>query len=208
MAVSLIMAGLSLLPKIPKMWDAVAGLFGKKVPSGVKEAGKLASDIMGDFKKDQISPEVQVKLKELMMEHEEEMAKLALEEKKLEFEGTKLEYGDVAGVRELEMASYKVDDEYVRRTRPMILRKLFYGCLTFAFVAPAAVVTMSLCSVAAATVASATGMVEWIGAWLFGTFSTAFLGYAAARSVDKKNPKFKEGTGLVNKSVKKIMEFM
>lgn len=208
MALPLIMTGLSLLPKIPKMWNAVAGLFGKKAPKGVMEAGELASEVMNDLQRGKIPPEVQLRLEELCKEHEREMEKLALEEKKLKFEEKKLEYDDVAGVRELEMAAYASGDEYVAHTRPMILRKLFYSCIGFAFFAPTAVVVMSVAGVTAATVAAATSMIEWIGAWLLGTFSTAFLGYAAARTVDKKNPKFKEGTGILNKGVKRIMEFM
>lgn len=210
----ILLAGLSLLPKIPKMWDAVAGLFGKKAPSGVMEAGELASGIMKDLKKDQISPEVQLKLEELCKEHEREMAKHALEEKKLKLDETKLEYKDAAGVRELEIAAYNVDDPLVRQTRPKILRKLFVGCIAYAFYAPLSVIAIAAWSAAfpltitTSTVALVVSMVKWIGGWLFGTFSASYLGYATARSVDKRNPIYKEGNGLLNKGVKKIMEIM
>lgn len=212
MAVPLIMAGLSLLPKIPAMWNAVAGMFGKKVPKGVEEAGSLAGEVMDAFKKGQLSPESQIKLKELMMEHEGEMARLAFEEKKLDFEEKKLIHEDLNDIRDLEKESYKSEDQYVRRTRPKILRDLFTGCIAYAFYAPLCVIAITAWSAAfpltitASTVALVVGMIKWIGGWLFGTFSTAYIGYAAARTVDKKKPEFKNGNNMLNKAAKFMLE--
>jgi len=36
----LVVAGLSLLPKIPDMWNSIAGLFGRKIPETVEQATK------------------------------------------------------------------------------------------------------------------------------------------------------------------------
>lgn len=201
MAAPLIMAGLSLLPKIPAMWDAVAGLFGKKVPKSVEGAGNLASEVMDAFRKGRLSPEAQIKLKELILQHEAEMAKLAFEEKKLEFEKEKLLHEDLSDVRDLEKESYKSEDQYVRRTRPMILRRLFGICTIYVFLAPAGVILGHEAGLDAETLKATVSMLEWCAGWLFGTFSTAYLGYAAARTVDKKNPEFKNGNGMLNKMV-------
>lgn len=79
----LVMAGLALLPKIPEIWDAVAGLFGKKVPKSVEEAGKLAGEIIGGIEKGQIPIEQQIQLKSLFYAHEERIKELDLQEKQM-----------------------------------------------------------------------------------------------------------------------------
>lgn len=198
MPVPLIMAGLSLLPKIPEIWNSVAGLFGKKSPSSVTEAGKLANEVLGALKKDEVPPEIATKLEEIMNQHKEKMAEIALEEKRLEFE-------NAAGMQNLEVQAYKSGDEYVRRTRPMILRRLFYGCLGYAFFAPVMIIVAAMVSVEAALLATLIGMVKYIGGWLFGVFASAFLGYASARSLDKRNPELKNGNNLIGKLIKTVL---
>ena len=44
-ASSMLLTGLSLLPKIPDMWKSVAGIFGKTIPSTIEEAGELVAAI-------------------------------------------------------------------------------------------------------------------------------------------------------------------
>jgi len=194
MPIPLLMTGLSLLPKLPSIWGAIAGLFGKKVPDSVEAAGKLAVDVINSFKAGEISPEVQVEMEKIMDDHKEEMAKVALEEHRLIAEG-------LAGVQNVEIESYKSEDQYVRRTRPMLLRRLFYSCIFYAFFAPSAVIAAAVLGVEAALLTTVIGMVEWIGGWLFGTFGGAYLGYAGARSLDKKKPDLKNNTNLVGKAM-------
>jgi len=198
MVLPLIMAGLSLLPKVPSIWGSVAGLFGKKAPVSIVEAGKLAGEVVNAFKKDEVPPEIAAKLEEIMNEHKEEMAKIALEEHRLEFE-------NAAGMQQLEIESYKSEDEYVRRTRPKILRELFQACIVYAIFAPTLVVVGSIAGIEATVMMACIGMVKWIGGWLFGTFGTAYLGYAGARSVDKRNPNLKNNGSFLGKMVKAIL---
>lgn len=206
MAAPLLLAGLSLLPKIPAMWNAVAGLFGKKVPDSVEEAGSLAEEVMDTLTKGRLSPEAQVKLKEIILQHEEEMARLSFEEKKLAFEENKLIHEDLNDVRDLEKEAYKSEDAYVRRTRPMILRRLFGACMVYVFLVPVSIIVANKIGLDAASIADVTGLFKWCAGWLFGTFSTAYLGYAAARTVDKKNPDFKDQNGMLNKMIKTALE--
>jgi len=198
MALPLIAAGLSLLPKLPSAWNAIAGLFGKKAPKGVVEAGKLAGEVMNAFKKDEVPPEITAKLEEIMKQHEQEMARIALEEKRLEFE-------DAAGMQQMEIESYRSQDEYVRRTRPMILRHLFYGCIGYAFFAPVMIIVAAKVSVEAVLLTTLIGMVKYIGGWLFGVFASAYLGYSGARSLDKRNPSLKNGKNLIGKLMKTVL---
>jgi hypothetical protein len=173
-------------------------LFGKKVPSGIAEAGKLAGEVMNAFKKDEVPPEIAAKLEEIMNEHKEEMAKIALEEHRLEFE-------NAAGMQNLEIESYKSEDEYVRRTRPKILRDLFSACVVYAVFAPTLIVVGSIAGIEATIMLACIGVVKWIGGWLFGTFGTAYLGYSGARSLDKRNPSLKNGNDLLGKIVKTVL---
>jgi len=193
----LIMAGLSLLPKLPELWNGVAGLFGKKVPDSAETATNLAGEVINSLTKGNVSEETQKTLKAMMYAHEERIQELALEEQKLHFK-------NMSDQVDLEKASYQSEDQYVRRTRPMILRKLFYLCSAYAIGVPyCMLMTISLGGNAVSP--EVIGIIEWIGGWLFGTFSTAYLGYSAARSVVKKNPDFKNGQGIFNKVVKQIV---
>lgn len=190
----LILTGLSLLPKIPEIWNSVAGLFGKKVPESVEAASKLASEVMGSLTKGSVSEEAMSSLQAMMNEHEETIMKLELEEKKLHFQ-------NMANHVDLEKESYKSDDEYVRRTRPMILRRLFYACVAYSLFTPyCLLMTISLGGHQVSP--DVLGILQSIGSYMWGTFTAGYLGYSTARSVDKKNPEFKNGNGLLNKAVK------
>lgn len=76
----LVIAGLSLLPKLPELWGAIAGLFGKKVPDTVEAAGKLAGEIMEGIEKGQVSTAEQMQLKSMLYAHEERIIELQNEE--------------------------------------------------------------------------------------------------------------------------------
>jgi len=195
----LVLAGLSLLPKIPEMWGAVAGLFGKNVPKSITEATKLATNVLDSFTKNEIPPAIQLSLEKEVNRHKEKIQEFALEE-------VKLTYQNVHDMVELEKESYKTDDEYVRRTRPMILRKLFISCVGYSFYAPLVIIALSQGGIAEGTIIVLIDMVKYIGGWLFGTFSASYLGYAASRSVDKRNPGFKEGNGIMNKITKGFLK--
>jgi hypothetical protein len=134
---ALVGVGLSLLPKIPEMWAGIAKIFGKETPQAAKAAAELRDTIMGDIKAGRVPPEQIANIEKAIMAHKEKMQELLLKEKELEVEREKLEYEDVKGVRELEMASCKVDVPYVRQTRPMILRRMFVLCCAYALICTA-----------------------------------------------------------------------
>ena len=212
MAAPLLVAGLSLLPKIPDMWNAVAGLFGKKVPKSVEEAGKLAGEVINSFKKGELSPEAQIELEKEVNRHIERIKELALEEKELalkdkelDFKGEELIVRNQESMNELEMEAYKSTDEFVRRTRPKMLRDFFKLVVGYVLYAPLALIAAKSVGFDAALLNTFTAMLEWIGGWVFGTFSAAYLGYTGARMVDKVNPNFKNGNGFLNKLVNKIV---
>lgn len=180
MAAPLILAGLSLLPKIPEIWGTVAGLFGKKVPDSVETAANLANDVFSAFKKDEVSPEVQVKLEQTMNQRKEKIAELALEEKKIE-------YDLMRGSQEVEKESYKSTDQYVRRTRPKILRQLFKLCAGYTLFAPLTIVALSYTDMDATTLVAAVGFLKYIGYSVYGAFTLSYGGYVTGRTIEKKN---------------------
>mgnify|MGYP001120440708 CR=1 FL=1 len=77
----IIATGLSLLPKIPELWDGIAGIFGKEAPKAVTEAGNLAEDVIGLFEKGQVTPEQEAKLKGLFYQHEERIYELEIQDR-------------------------------------------------------------------------------------------------------------------------------
>lgn len=180
MAAPLILAGLSLLPKIPEIWGTVAGLFGKKVPDSIETAANLANDVFSAFKKDEVSSEVQVKLEQTMNQHKEKIAEIALKEKEIEYDLMK-------GSQEVEKESYKSTDQYVRRTRPKILRDLFKLCAGYTLFAPLMMVALSYTDIDSATLVSVVGLLKYIGYSIFGAFTLNYGGYTAGRTIEKKN---------------------
>lgn len=191
----ILMAGLSLLPKLPKLWNKVARIFNKKVPSSISDAITLASEVKTVIKSGQITPDQQIALEQTMAEHEEEMAKIALE-------NNKLFYGELEGIRQLEIAAYNSGDQYVARTRPKLLRAWSNYAIIYAFYVPLVVFAAHSLDVDTNLILS---VVKWIGSFVFGTFSTAFLGYTTARTIDKRNPNFKESDNILGKVVKNIL---
>jgi hypothetical protein len=178
MPAPLILAGLSLLPKLPEMWGTVAGLFGKKVPDTIEAAGSLAGEVINAFKRGEVSPEVQTKLNDSMYKHEERIKELSLEKMKVEYDLMK-------GAQEIEKASYQSKDEFVRRTRPKILRDMFKLCTGYILYAPLCIVAFKGFGVADATLLVMIEFLKYLGYSLFGTFTLAYTGYTAGRTTEK-----------------------
>lgn len=191
----IVMTGLSLLPKIPKLWKGIASIFKKKIPTSVSDAISLASEVKNAIKQGKLTPEQQIAIEQIMMEHEEEMAKIALEREKLF-------YGELDGIRQLEIAAYSSGDQFVARTRPKLLRDWSKYAVIFAFYAP--LVVLAGHSIGLDTTLCLS-IVKWIGGFIFSTFSSAYLGYTTARTIDKKNPNYKESDNLLGKAVKTIL---
>lgn len=100
----------------------------------------------------------------------------------------------------------KSDYQYTKRTRPMILRKLFYSCIGFCFFAPISIIIISKLSIEKEIIIIITDIIKYIGTLLFSAFGTGFLGYTASRTIDKRNPNFKEENGIKNKIARKFLK--
>jgi len=170
--------GLSVLPKIPQAWDAVANIVGKAVPSSVSEAASMAGEVISAVKEGKIPPEQKKKLEEEFNKHEEKIMELAISE--------------MDSIRKLEIEAYKSGDQYIARTRPMILRRLFYATIGFAFSMPIFILVGTYVGV---NMSVFSPMVSSIFEYMSYLFGTAFVGYAAMRTRDKANALRKNGNG-------------
>lgn len=165
---------------VPKAWGAVAGLFGKKAPETVLEAGKLIDGIQGEIATGKVSPEQQIQLKRMLLEDEQVKARY-------EFEREKLVFQDQAGGREVVKTSLASQDEYVRRTRPMVLRRLFGFVCFYSVFAPVLYVDACYLDLDAGKLATLESLLFWIGSGLWSAFLGGFTGYTVCRSkYDKK----------------------
>lgn len=69
--ITLITAGMAVLPKLPALWGTVAGWFGKETPKSIEKAGELAGTVMDMLKKGEIPPEMQATMAAELNRHEE-----------------------------------------------------------------------------------------------------------------------------------------
>lgn len=195
-----LLALLPLVPKIPSLVSSVFSIFGKKPPKLLSDVESVMSTIVEDVGQDKITPEQKVQLESALMDHERELIELSLKERELEQKG-------IANAFDLEKAAYQSGDQFVARTRPTILRRLFTLCAVYVIFAPLLVLIGGLTIgsttlVSAATMAILIPMLEHISTWLFGVFASSFLGYSALRTADKRNPDLKNGNGLISKVMK------
>jgi hypothetical protein len=208
------MAGLSLLPEVPKLWDAVAGLFGKKTPKTVADAGKLAGEVLGAFKKGEVPPEVSAQLEERMLEHKEVIMQKQNERMQIQNDLLKAQMSTQVQLWANETQS---NDQYVRRTRPKILRQMWQFCCWYALVVTAAVafalffpatevktlVDGTVVEVPVArTLTDLITVMKYFGTAIFSTFTLGFLGYTTARTIDKKNGGSQKTGGVADTLVK------
>jgi len=193
-----IIIGLSLLPKIPSMWEKVAKLFKKDVPTLIQEAEELSKNIKNSYIKGEISKEDEYQLERIILEYRQEILRINLEEQKLL-------YQDIQGIRDLEIESYKSNNIYISQTRPKILRGLFASCVIYSFFIPILIMICFLLKIDIEILNSLIELIRWIGGFLFSTFISGYLGYTAARSMDKKNNNNNNNNNNIDKIIKNIL---
>ena len=166
---------------VPKAWDMIAGLFGKKAPKTVIEAGKLIDEVETGISTGKVSPEQQVELKRMLLADEQVRDQVELER-------LRLVYQDQAGGRDVVMAALASSDPVVRQARPKMMVRLGKAGIIYTMAMPVMVALLSLTSIKPATLAVVVDLVWYLGLTLWGTFTTSFTGYTVARSADKRIP--------------------
>lgn len=160
---------------IPKAWQTVAAFFGKETPETVIEAGKLIDSVSEEITKGKVTPEQRVHLKELLLQNDQVKDQVELEK-------LRLQYQDQAGGREVIRTALTSEDEYVRRTRPKILRRLFTFVCFYSVYAPVIYIDACWLGLKTAQLDALSSLLLWTGASLWTTFLGGFTGYTVVRS--------------------------
>jgi len=147
----------------------IAGLF------GVKSANPTADEIDTAMTAD---PEMALKLKQADYAFTLAMRQADKDEYLAELE-------TIRGSQNVEVEESKSTDEYVRRTRPGILRKLFWLIAIYCFVAPGMVYLAAKGGMQDFNVDNLISMLTYIGGFLFSTFSIGYTGYNWMRTKEK-----------------------
>lgn len=160
--------------------SAVAGAIGGDTGSKIQSGLDQAAEGLREAGQQPLTPEQQVGLKAAIMEHRERMAELGVERHALEVK-------DAQGGRELARAEILSDDEYVRRTRPGLLRMYGKAAVWLVFL----IVLVGFGAVFVADVGQAEGeflieLCKWALASILATFVMMFKVYTGARSRDKE----------------------
>jgi len=212
--------GLKLLPQVPKMWGAVASIFGKGVPKSVEEAGKLAGEVMGKIERGEVSPEQIAVLEARIMEHKETMTQLQNEKEEMRLKDEQHQRDTQVQLWASEANSTDIE---VKRTRPKILKEMWRTCQIFILVVVIAYAVATFMPIKIEKevikkgipavemtyqkrdMSDFTLIVKYLGAFLFSTFSAGFLGYTVARTVDKKNPEAVKSEGATGKIMRAFL---
>lgn len=169
--------------------DAVGGDTGKKIADGAR----MVAEGLDEAGRQPVTPEMQLKLNEAADRHTERMAEIGLERDRLEVE-------DARDGRDLARAEIASQDEYVRRTRPQLLR--WYGKGTFLLVF-ASVAMAFACALSKAVdkeeAAFIVGVLQWALPSVSGTFLLMYRSYTGKRTEEKLAEAGMRPEGLLDK---------
>ena len=198
---ALIMSGLSVLPKIPEMWETVASIFGKDVPKSIQQAGELVNTIVSGIKSGEVPQEKQFELQIAIMQHEERVEEEKTKRREIELK-------ELQHQRDTQAALWATDQQsaslFVQETRPKILRQIWKFVMFYIVFAPIlAIDALFLLPISQATLII--DLLGSLGTWVLGMFTTSYIGYSTARTFDKRNPELKNGNGVVAKALNLIL---
>lgn len=195
---------LPLIKYIPDGIKAIGKLFGKEDIEKVgDQAGSFIDNVTNMVTENKISPEQRVELEKILLKHKERLQELELEKTKLKLEEMDMRYKDVEGAREIIKTALESHDEYVRRTRPMILRRMFFLIPFSLFGVPILVLSGFWSGLDTTEMQPLIDYIQSVTQWYMGLFGTAFVGYTAARSIEK-NGHEKEVKGLELSGLEKL----
>ncbi|MGE4297542.1 MAG: hypothetical protein AB7E47_05880 [Desulfovibrionaceae bacterium] len=174
--------GKSLLKLVPGVGNIVSGLelagnvaavVGGDTGSKIQQGVQLVTEGLRGVEQQPLTPDQRLALEQRKLEHDERMEELGL--------------ADTQGGRDLAKAEIASEDQYVRRTRPMLLRVYGIGSLVLVFACVAAVLLVLLLC---ATLTAAEGeilvqVVTWACASVSGVFLMMYRAYVGKRTAEK-----------------------
>lgn len=176
----------SVLDGVGSIADAIGGEAGGKIKSGLSQVSDGLRQADAD---DSIPPEHRAQIAQATLAAQTRIRELELE--------------DIQGGRELAMGEIASEDEYVRRTRPGLLR--LYGKATILLilgsVATAFVAAFST-AINTAEAAFIIDVLKWALPSLSGTFLLMFRVYTGKRTDEKLADRGIQPEGLVDKLLK------
>lgn len=172
----------SLIEVVGDVAEAVGGDTGKKIKDGLS----MVSEGLSEAGSQPLTSEQQYQLQLANHRHTERMAELDLK--------------DTEGGRGLAKAELASKDEYVRQTRPKLLRIYAWGFLLLCFLAVPLVVAAAVWG--QLTAASA-DVITYVVCWLIGTIGTTFAAmyraYTGQRTAEKMAEIGMQPEGLMDK---------
>jgi len=163
------------LEGIGEIADAVGGEAGSKIQSGLQS---ITSGLQ-QVGQTPLPPDIQAKMAEDKNNKEVEMARIAYEDKKLE-------YDDQAGGRDVIKAALLSDDPLVRQARPKMMLLLGKTSIGYTIGTPVLIAILTIAEVSSELLGLVVELVLWQGATLWSAFTASYTGYTVARTTDKK----------------------
>jgi|GEM_PF-1794639 len=148
---------------------AIGGDTGKKIENGAQEL----ADGLQEADQQELPPEQRTELEKFAKKHEQRMRELGLQ--------------DTQGARSFAAKELQSDDQYVRRTRPKMVRMVVWLAILFVF---AVMVLVGIVlgfsdSLDESEVSLLIGMMQYVGGFVFGMVVIMFRSYTTRRSMDK-----------------------
>lgn len=175
----------SLIDTVGDIAEAVGGDTGKKIKTGLS----MVSDGLNEAGAQPLTPEQRTQLELAGQRHKERMAEIEL--------------SDIEGGRGLAKAELASQDEYVRQTRPKLLRIYAWGFLLLCFIAVPLVVAAAVWGNLSA---SSADTITYVVCWLIGTIGTTFAAmyrtYTGQRTAEKMAEVGMQPEGLMDKLAK------
>jgi len=171
--------GGTLIPTVLEGAAEIAGIIGGKTADKINTGLEAVAEGLTEVGNSTLTESQRVQLFELKASREVKLKEIALAE-------LKLEYTDAATSKEVIKAALESGDEYVRRARPQMMKRMGYAAMGYAFFAPAILVYLSTQGATEASVTQISSLMTYVGAFLMTSFTTAFTGYTVARSRDKR----------------------
>ncbi len=175
-----------------KIADMGAQVLGEAIPfPGAGLAADAVSAALGTEKDpDSISkaieddPDAYAKLKEVELNHKAQLKEIAADHKE---QMREYQAQDVQGARSFAAKELKSEDEYVRRTRPKVVRMTMWLVVAFIalFVAILGAVLLIPYEIAETNASLGAEGLSYLAGVVFLTFATAFRSYTTRRSMDK-----------------------
>lgn len=169
-----------------------AEILGEAIPfPGADDALSALADQLGTEKKpgamsDALDehPEATAKLREIELKYKTELERIRKEHKQ-EMRGYQAQ--DAQGARDFAAKEMKSEDQFVRRTRPMVVRMSMWLVVAFValFVLILGAVLLVPCKIPETNADLGARGLSYLAGVVFMTFATAFRSYTTRRSMDK-----------------------